>query len=178
MPVRTLDEALRALAGDAPEMMVIGGAGDFELAMPRMDLIHLTRVHCVIEAMCSCRRWQPDRVARGGARSGAADERNRLRDDASSQLEAGASRSSSARELIRSAACSGEAVGVGRGQFLEDLLLDAAALQRDGVGDLGVEHHHRIARDEALRMARAPVPVTGPSAAGSAGRSTASRISP
>lgn len=46
--VRTLDEAC-AVAGDAPELMVIGGAKIFELAMPRMDHIHLTRVHCIVE---------------------------------------------------------------------------------------------------------------------------------
>lgn len=45
--VRTLDEAI-AVAGDAPEMMVIGGAMIFDLAMPRLDHIHLTRVHCVV----------------------------------------------------------------------------------------------------------------------------------
>lgn len=46
--VRTLEEAM-ALVPAEPEMMVIGGADIFRLAMPRMDRIHLTRVHCTVE---------------------------------------------------------------------------------------------------------------------------------
>ena len=38
-------------------------------------------------------------------------------------------------------------------QLREDLVLDAATLQRDGVRDLVVEHHHRVARHEASREA-------------------------
>jgi dihydrofolate reductase len=45
---RTLDEAC-ALAAGAPELMVIGGAKIFELAMSRMDHVHLTRVHCDVD---------------------------------------------------------------------------------------------------------------------------------
>jgi dihydrofolate reductase len=46
--VATLDEAFALVAGE-PEMMVIGGAKIFEITMPRMTHIHLTRVHCTIE---------------------------------------------------------------------------------------------------------------------------------
>jgi dihydrofolate reductase len=46
--VRTLDEAL-AQAGEAVEMAVIGGAEVFRLALPHLDVIHLTRIHAQIE---------------------------------------------------------------------------------------------------------------------------------
>jgi len=42
--VHGVEEALRA-AGDAPEVMVIGGADLFRLFLPRAARIHLTRVH-------------------------------------------------------------------------------------------------------------------------------------
>jgi dihydrofolate reductase len=42
-----LDAALRA-AGDAPEVMVIGGAELFRLCLPRATRLHLTRVHAEI----------------------------------------------------------------------------------------------------------------------------------
>jgi dihydrofolate reductase len=46
--VGSLDEAI-ARAADAPEMAVIGGAGLYALAMPRLDIIHLTRVHTTLD---------------------------------------------------------------------------------------------------------------------------------
>jgi len=46
--VHSLDEAQALVAGE-PEMMIIGGAEVFRLAMPRMTHIHLTRVHCHID---------------------------------------------------------------------------------------------------------------------------------
>jgi len=42
--VRDLDAALAA-AGDSAEVMVIGGAEIYALALPRADVIELTRVH-------------------------------------------------------------------------------------------------------------------------------------
>jgi dihydrofolate reductase len=42
--VGSLEEAI-ARAGDVPELAVIGGAALYDLAMPRLDTIHLTRVH-------------------------------------------------------------------------------------------------------------------------------------
>ena len=47
--VASLDEALRA-AGDVPEVCIIGGAEIYRLALPRADLIHLTRVHAAVDA--------------------------------------------------------------------------------------------------------------------------------
>jgi dihydrofolate reductase len=41
---QSLDAALAA-AGAAPEVVIIGGAGIFRQALPRTDVIHLTRVH-------------------------------------------------------------------------------------------------------------------------------------
>jgi dihydrofolate reductase len=46
--VATVEEALERVAG-AAELMVIGGAEVFRLAMPRLDYLHLTRVHTRIE---------------------------------------------------------------------------------------------------------------------------------
>ncbi|MEY2854006.1 MAG: type 3 dihydrofolate reductase [Pseudomonadota bacterium] len=46
--VGSLEEAI-ARAGDVPEMAVIGGAGLYVLALPRLDIIHLTRVHTTLE---------------------------------------------------------------------------------------------------------------------------------
>lgn len=47
--VASLDEALEAAAG-APEVCVIGGAELYRLALPLADVLHLTRVHAVVEA--------------------------------------------------------------------------------------------------------------------------------
>ena len=46
-----------------------------------------------------------------------------------------------------------EVDGVAGVELGEKLLLDLAAAQGFGVGDFGVEHHHRVARDEAVREA-------------------------
>jgi dihydrofolate reductase len=46
--VATIDEALARVA-DAPELMVIGGAEVFRLAMPYLDHVHLTRVHTQVD---------------------------------------------------------------------------------------------------------------------------------
>ena len=47
--VASLDNALDA-AGDVPEVCIIGGAEIYRLALPYTDLIHLTRVHAVVDA--------------------------------------------------------------------------------------------------------------------------------
>ena len=47
--VASLEQALAA-AGDVPEICVIGGAEIYRLALPRTDLIHLTRVHATVSA--------------------------------------------------------------------------------------------------------------------------------
>ncbi|MEN9704158.1 MAG: hypothetical protein RLZZ393_37 [Pseudomonadota bacterium] len=46
--VGSLDDAIAA-AGDVPELMIIGGATIYELALPRTDRVHLTRLHMVVE---------------------------------------------------------------------------------------------------------------------------------
>lgn len=43
-------EAAMAAAGDVEETCVIGGAEIYRLALPRTDVIHLTRVHATVEA--------------------------------------------------------------------------------------------------------------------------------
>jgi dihydrofolate reductase len=45
--VDSIDAAFAA-AGDAEEIAVIGGAEIFRLAFPRVDTVHLTRVHADI----------------------------------------------------------------------------------------------------------------------------------
>ncbi len=47
--VASLDDALEA-AGDVPEVCIIGGAEIYRLALPRTNLIHLTRVHAIVDA--------------------------------------------------------------------------------------------------------------------------------
>jgi dihydrofolate reductase len=48
IPVQSLDEALKH-ANDAPELMVIGGADVFRLALPRAGRIYLTRMHARVQ---------------------------------------------------------------------------------------------------------------------------------
>ena len=47
--VGSLDAAIAA-AGDVPEVCIIGGGELYRLALPRADLIHLTRVHATVAA--------------------------------------------------------------------------------------------------------------------------------
>jgi dihydrofolate reductase len=46
--VTSLPEARALLAGE-PELAIIGGAQLYRQALPELDLIHLTRVHCRLE---------------------------------------------------------------------------------------------------------------------------------
>ena len=46
--VHTVEEAL-AVAGDAPEVMIVGGAAFYEQMLPRAQRIYLTLVHAEIE---------------------------------------------------------------------------------------------------------------------------------
>jgi dihydrofolate reductase len=43
-------EAALAAAGDVPEVCVIGGAEIYAQALPHTDVLHVTRVHAVVEA--------------------------------------------------------------------------------------------------------------------------------
>lgn len=45
--VASLDEAIAA-AGDVPELMIIGGAALYALALPRTTRVHLTRLHMTV----------------------------------------------------------------------------------------------------------------------------------
>jgi dihydrofolate reductase len=47
--VASLEQALLA-AGDVPEICIIGGAEIYRLALPRTDVIHLTRVRATVSA--------------------------------------------------------------------------------------------------------------------------------
>lgn len=47
--VGSLEQALHA-AADAPEVCVIGGAELYRIALPRAEVVHLTRVHAAVEA--------------------------------------------------------------------------------------------------------------------------------
>jgi dihydrofolate reductase len=46
--VHSLDEAL-SVVGDVPELMIIGGAALYALALPRTDRVHLTRLHMMVD---------------------------------------------------------------------------------------------------------------------------------
>ena len=72
----SLDAALAA-AGDVPELMVIGGQAIYELALPQVTRVHLTRLHMQVEGdaffpVLAPAQWQ--QVSCSERR--AADERN------------------------------------------------------------------------------------------------------
>jgi dihydrofolate reductase len=46
--VASLDAAIELVAGE-PELMIVGGAQLYRQALPLIDTIHLTRVHCSLE---------------------------------------------------------------------------------------------------------------------------------
>jgi dihydrofolate reductase len=73
--VSTLDEACDLAAG-SPEMMVIGGAKIFELTMPRMDYVHLTRVHCIVDGDVFLPPLPPSEWREISREERPADERN------------------------------------------------------------------------------------------------------
>jgi dihydrofolate reductase len=73
--VASLDEAcLRA--APAEEMMVIGGAGVFALAMSQLDVIQLTRVHCTVNGDTFMPTLQPEQWREVSREYRAADDRN------------------------------------------------------------------------------------------------------
>jgi dihydrofolate reductase len=73
--VRTLEEACALVAGE-PVLMVIGGARLFALAMPRVEHIHLTRVHCQVEGDVFLPALDPVEWREVAREERAADERN------------------------------------------------------------------------------------------------------
>jgi dihydrofolate reductase len=73
--VQSLDAALDA-AGDMPEVMVIGGAEIYALALPRAARIHLTRVHGKIAGDTRLRGLDLAQWREVSRESVPADERN------------------------------------------------------------------------------------------------------
>lgn len=75
--VATVEEACDRVAG-APELMVIGGAEVFRLAMPYLDHLHLTRVHTRIEGDVFLPPLPPGQWREVRREEHAADERNAI----------------------------------------------------------------------------------------------------
>jgi dihydrofolate reductase len=73
--LRSLDEVLKATAG-AEELMIIGGAAIFDLVMPLLDVIHLTRVHCTIPGDTFMTPLDPGQWTEASRQFRAADEKN------------------------------------------------------------------------------------------------------
>ncbi|MFO1395010.1 MAG: dihydrofolate reductase [Steroidobacteraceae bacterium] len=73
--VGSLESAL-ALAGDVPEVCVIGGAEIYRLALPFADTVHLTEVHARVEADTHFPRLDPREWEEVARDEHAADERH------------------------------------------------------------------------------------------------------
>jgi dihydrofolate reductase len=71
----SLDAALAA-AGDAREIVIIGGAEIFRQALPQTDLIHLTRVHARVPGTVVFPQLEPGRWREAAVEHHAADERH------------------------------------------------------------------------------------------------------
>ena len=56
--VSSLDAALQ-VAGDVPEICIIGGAEMFRQALPLTDVVHLTRVHATVPADTRLQPFDP-----------------------------------------------------------------------------------------------------------------------
>jgi dihydrofolate reductase len=74
--VESIDEVLELAAG-AEELMVIGGAAIFDLVMPLLDVIHLTRVHVTIPGDTFLSPLDPDEWYEASSQFRPADEKNR-----------------------------------------------------------------------------------------------------
>lgn len=73
--VGSLDEACERVAGE-PELMIIGGAALYALALPRTDYIHLTRVHVTLEGDAHLPQLPADEWREVSRTARGADERN------------------------------------------------------------------------------------------------------
>jgi len=71
----SLEEAL-ALAGDVPEVCIIGGAEIYRLALPQAHVIHLTRVHAEVPADTFFPALDPAQWREVAREDHAADERH------------------------------------------------------------------------------------------------------
>jgi dihydrofolate reductase len=75
--VHSLDEALEA-AGEAAEVMVIGGAEIYALAWPRLERLELTEVHAEVEGDTRLDRFDPAEWREVAREHHPADERHAL----------------------------------------------------------------------------------------------------
>ena len=75
--VHSIDEAL-AFAGDAEEIMVVGGAELYRQCLPLASRLYLTLVHTVIEGDAVFPAYSTDEWCEQARESHAADERNPL----------------------------------------------------------------------------------------------------
>jgi dihydrofolate reductase len=73
--VHSIDEACGRVA-DMPELMIIGGAVLYRLALPRLTGIHLTRVHCQAQGDAWLPELLPHEWQEVSREERAADERN------------------------------------------------------------------------------------------------------
>jgi dihydrofolate reductase len=73
--VHDWDGALRAADG-APEVMVIGGAEIYAMALPRADRVLLTRVHATVDGDTRLPPFDPAQWREASSEQYAADERN------------------------------------------------------------------------------------------------------
>lgn len=73
--VGSLEQALQA-AGDAPELMVIGGAALFAETLPRARRLYLTRIHATIEGDTFFPPYDPSQWRETAREHREADERN------------------------------------------------------------------------------------------------------
>jgi len=71
----SLDAAL-AVAGDVPEIVIIGGAEIFRQVLPRTDTIHLTRVHARVAGDVIFPELDPREWRESAVEHHAADERH------------------------------------------------------------------------------------------------------
>ncbi|HKS57975.1 MAG TPA: type 3 dihydrofolate reductase [Steroidobacteraceae bacterium] len=72
---QSLDAALAA-AGAAPEVVIIGGAEIFRQALPRTDVIHMTRVHALVAGDVVFPDLDPAQWRETAVEHHAADERH------------------------------------------------------------------------------------------------------
>jgi dihydrofolate reductase len=73
--VHDWDEALRA-AGDAPELMVIGGAEIYAIALPHAERVLLTRVHAEVEGDTRLPPFDAQQWAEAAVEHHPGDDRN------------------------------------------------------------------------------------------------------
>ncbi|PWC16821.1 type 3 dihydrofolate reductase [Brenneria corticis] len=73
--VSSLDEALAA-AGDAPEVMVIGGGSIYRQMLPRADRLYLTHIDAEVEGDTHFPDYEPDEWSSTFSEFHDADERN------------------------------------------------------------------------------------------------------